>query len=165
MNQKNSWDWRLQWLSIISAFVSNSGRHADGKHCNCSLSRIDACLLSVSIEPMSYENGTKRSSGSIFVWWCLMVFRDFGAKAVSSLFSFEGIYIYMKPTRIGIALGQHGRDGTLSERNCLGHCQRLYCMMMIIMITAKKCSILSLFFLLSFHMPQLQLESDAQCLI
>ena len=95
-SKKNSWDWRLQWLSIISAFVSNSGRHADGKHCNCSLSRIDACLLSVSIEPMSYENGTKRSSGSIFVWWCLMVFRDFGAKAVSSLFSFEGIiYIYM----------------------------------------------------------------------
>ena len=31
------------------------------------------------------------------------------------------IYIYMKPTRIGIALGQHGRDGTLSERNCLGN--------------------------------------------
>ena len=52
-----------------------------------------------------------------------MVFRDFGAKAVSSLFSFEGIYIYIyvKPTRIGIALGQHGRDGTLSERNCLGN--------------------------------------------
>jgi hypothetical protein len=48
---------------------------------------------------------------------------------------------------------------------CFCHCQRLYCMMMIIMITAKKCSILSLFFLLSFHMPQLQLESDAQCLI
>jgi hypothetical protein len=31
------------------------------------------------------------------------------------------IYIYVKPTRIGIALGQHGRDGTLSERNCLGN--------------------------------------------
>lgn len=171
-SKKNSWDWRLQWLSIISAFVSNSGRHADGKHCNCSLSRIDACLLSVSIEPMSYENGTKRSSGSIFVWWCLMVFRDFGAKAVSSLFSFEGIYIY-----IYICEAYKNRNCPRSTRpgwnpvweklfgECFCHCQRLYCMMMIIMITAKKCSILSLFFLLSFHMPQLQLESDAQCLI
>ena len=39
----------------------------------------------------------------------------------SKAFIYMYINIYMKPTRIGIALGQHGRDGTLSERNCLGN--------------------------------------------
>ena len=42
--------------------------------CNCSLSRMEACLLFaknahgvLSIQPVSYESGTKRSSGSVFV--------------------------------------------------------------------------------------------------